>query len=159
MHPILRSSFSAIESAAMDFQTGIKSLASDHATGNRNSQNTSVALLKKLSLRIDTALCALLADSCWLAHWFWKGPNLRAIKGIQISCLANRGLIDAIALLETSHLRETLSHSNIRDLIITWCRFKKSVDCLRQALNHSAPRRKKQNWVLSRQPVSTGALT
>jgi hypothetical protein len=157
MHPILRNSLFALEATAKEFQSGLKTIAADHAVGKNHRQIASINLLKDLSLRIDTALCALLADSCWLGHWYWKGPNLNVLRSIHLGCLANRGLIDAIALMETSRV-SLFSHSAIRQLIITWCRFQKSAHCIRQALSHPAPRRKNLSWARSRQPVSTGAL-
>lgn len=157
MHPILRNSLFALEITTKEFQNGLKTMAEDHAAGVKHRQIASVMLLKDLSLRIDTALCALLADACCLGHGYWKGPNLGVLRSIHLGCLANRGLIDAIALMETSRI-SLLSHSAIRQLIITWCRFQKSVHCIRLALNHPAPRRKNLAWARNRQSVGTGAL-
>ena len=145
MHPILRNSLFALEITTKEFQNGLKTMAEDHAAGVKHRQIASVMLLKDLSLRIDTALCALLADACCLGHGYWKGPNLGVLRSIHLGCLANRGLIDAIALMETSRI-SLLSHSAIRQLIITWCRFQKSAHCIRLALNHPAPRRKNLAW-------------
>lgn len=146
MHPILRRDMGQLMMDAEEIQKTLEMLAHDHTAWARERQQSDLMQLIEHVKRLGFDLSTTLSDCVFLGRQYWKDHNLQVIESLHRSYAIMNSLFQDLKKVKTALSEGYINPSDLRQLIIDWGRFKKSIYQTQECMQYPQRRRKNHAW-------------
>lgn len=131
---------------AEKFHEDLETLVKDYEVWATDRQQSDLEKLMEHLIHIENGLNTTLSDCVSLGRRYWKDHNLPVIDGLHRSHAIMDNVFNDLKRLRTALNEAYINPSDLEQLIIDWCRFKKSILQTREAMYHTRRRRKNNAW-------------
>jgi hypothetical protein len=133
---------------AEQIQKGLEMLMYNHIAWARERQQVDLMQLIKHVQRLELDLSTILSGCVFLGRQYWKDHNLQLIESLHRSCAIMNSLVEDLNKVRTVLNQAKINPSDLRQLIIDWGRFKKSIYQTQEYMEY--PQRRRKNPACSR---------